>query len=425
MKYNYELLIKYCNENKILLNKDYSNMIINRNIYIDGKCKTTNCNENFNKTFRQLFKINGYCKCCSINLGKIKIKTTNLEKYGVENAMQNKEVQEKGRLTNLKKYGVENCFQSETFKEKLKITNLEKYGVIYPMQNKEVQEKCKLTNLEKYGVENCFQSEEIKEKSKLTNLEKYGVEHVMQNKEIKEKGNLTIFEKYGVEHISKSQFIKDKIKSTNLENHGVEYSLQIPEVRKQIMATNLEKYGVNYHTQNKEIKQKIKDTNLEKYGVECVFENEDIKQTIRDNNIIKYGAVHHLQNAECAENHLKSTYKKKTYITPSNKILFYQGYENFALDELLHTENIKEEDLLNSRVDVPEIWYYDKNNNKRRHYVDFYIKSQNRCIEIKSSWTFSQEKNNVFEKQIAAKESGYLYEIWIYDKNGIKTNIYM
>ena len=104
---------------------------------------------------------------------------------------------------------------------------------------------------------------------------------------------------------------------------------------------------------------------------------------------------------------------------PSGKIICYQGYENYGLDELLYVEKICEDDIITNIKYVPEIWYNDKNNKRRRHYVDIYIKSQNRCIEIKSTWT-NQEINNVFEKQKAAKELNLKYEFWIYDKNGYK-----
>lgn len=86
---------------------------------------------------------------------------------------------------------------------------------------------------------------------------------------------------------------------------------------------------------------------------------------------------------------------------------------------MLNIEHILEEDMITSRKEVPEIWYNDKTNKKRRHFVDIYIKSQNRCIEVKSRWT-NQEKNNVFEKQAAAIELGYKYEIWIYNEKGNK-----
>ena len=57
-------------------------------------------------------------------------------------------------------------------------------------------------------------------------------------------------------------------------------------------------------------------------------------------------------------------------------------------------------------------------------YVDIYIPSQNRCIEVKSDWTYNIKTNNIALKQLAAKELGYNYEIWVYDKKGNKTICY-
>jgi predicted AAA+ superfamily ATPase len=120
---------------------------------------------------------------------------------------------------------------------------------------------------------------------------------------------------------------------------------------------------------------------------------------------------------------LKGSYNKKQYTFPSGNVINYQGYENFAFDELLNIEKINETDIIVNRKEVPEIWYNDKNGKKHRHYVDFYIKSQNRCIEVKSAWT-NQDKNNVFEKQTAAIDLGYKYDIWIFDNKGNKINSY-
>lgn len=114
---------------------------------------------------------------------------------------------------------------------------------------------------------------------------------------------------------------------------------------------------------------------------------------------------------------LENAYNRKEYTLPSGKQIYLQGYENFMLDYLLSVEKIYEDDIITKRKDVPEIWINDKNGKRRRHYVDFYIKSQNRCIEVKSTFT-NQEKNNVFEKQKAGKDLGLNYEIWIFDKNG-------
>ncbi len=86
------------------------------------------------------------------------------------------------------------------------------------------------------------------------------------------------------------------------------------------------------------------------------------------------------------------------------------------MDRLLNDERIDEDDIVTARTEVPEIWYNDKLGKRRRHYVDIYIKSQNRCIEIKSTWTV--QKDNVFEKQAAAKSNGLDYDIWIFSDKG-------
>ena len=83
---------------------------------------------------------------------------------------------------------------------------------------------------------------------------------------------------------------------------------------------------------------------------------------------------------------------------------------------LIEKEKIDENDIFVGCKNVPEIWYNDKTGKKHRHYVDIFIKSQNRCIEIKSSWTVKKE--NVFLKQNAAKEIGIIYEIWVYNEKG-------
>jgi hypothetical protein len=89
------------------------------------------------------------------------------------------------------------------------------------------------------------------------------------------------------------------------------------------------------------------------------------------------------------------------------------------LNDLLLKEGILEEDIVVKRTEVPCVWYRDKTGKKRRYYVDCFIKSQNRCIEVKSSWTFKKKEDFVYLKQKAVKDAGYECEIWIYDDKGI------
>ena len=67
----------------------------------------------------------------------------------------------------------------------------------------------------------------------------------------------------------------------------------------------------------------------------------------------------------------------------------------------------------------------NENGKKHRHYVDIFIPSQKRCIEVKSTLTAKKNEHNIFLKQNAAKELGYKYEIWVYDKNGNKVETYL
>ena len=57
--------------------------------------------------------------------------------------------------------------------------------------------------------------------------------------------------------------------------------------------------------------------------------------------------------------------------------------------------------------------------------MDIFIPSENKCIEVKSTWTAKKKKDNIFLKQNAGKELGYKYEIWVYDCKGNKVETYV
>lgn len=62
---------------------------------------------------------------------------------------------------------------------------------------------------------------------------------------------------------------------------------------------------------------------------------------------------------------------------------------------------------------------YRKNH---RHYVDIFIPTQNRCIEVKSTLTAKLNEHNIYLKQESAKIR--IYEIWIYNEKEEKINCY-
>lgn len=136
---------------------------------------------------------------------------------------------EKIKNTCMEKYGVENCSQSKEIKEKKEATYIEHYGM-HPKKTKEVQERYKNTCLERYGVENSAQVKEIKEKIQQTFLDNYGG-HPMLSQEIKDKVKNTCFEKYGG-YPAESQEVKDKMNSTFLNKYGSHPSQTIEGLEK-------------------------------------------------------------------------------------------------------------------------------------------------------------------------------------------------
>ena len=154
------------------------------------------------------------------------------------------------------------------------------------------------------------------------------------------------------------------------------------------------------------------------------MQSEDIKNKTKQTCLEKYGYEHPFQNSEIMEKSIKTSFRKKEYTFPSNKIIEIQGYESFALDELIINEKIDESDIITGIQNVPVIWYNDENGKKHRHYVDIFIPSQNKCIEVKSTWTYEKQIDIVLLKQNAAKELGYKYSIWVYNNKKEKINCY-
>lgn len=328
------------------------------------------CGKYGEKYLKYLYNHGALCKDCT-QLEKLEsMKRTNLIIYGVENALQNEDIKEKTRQTCLQKYGVEYVSQVEEFKEKAKQTCLEKYGVDHPLKSEEIRTKIKETCLEKYGFENVIQVQEFKEKSRETCLKKYSCENPFQVEEFKQKSRETC----------------------------------------------LEKYGVEYPIQNEKIKEKSRNTCLEKYGVENVTQVEEFKEKSIQTCLEKYGVKHPCQNPEILEKSRKSAYKLKMFKFPCENIVFVQGYEPFALRKLVEN-NYTYEDIIVSKSNVPEIWYI-KDNKNHRYFCDIFIPKENRIIEVKSIWTYEIDKEEIILKGNAVKDNGYIFDLWIFDKNG-------
>lgn len=121
----------------------------------------------------------------------------------------------------IKKYGFYCCVKCKTIK--IKKTNMKRYGVEYPMQRTEVLEKSRETLLKKYGIENISQRSDIRkirsERLKNDNyqakmlkgvISKFGVDNVSKIQSIKEQKEHTLMINFGVKNPSQSEFLFEK-----------------------------------------------------------------------------------------------------------------------------------------------------------------------------------------------------------------------
>lgn len=110
----------------------------------------------------------------------------------------------------------------------------------------------------------------------------------------------------------------------------------------------------------------------------------------------------------------KSRYKYKRFELPSGKIVNLQGYEPQVLTELLKTYT--EEDIV---IGVKEInletgkIIYAYGNGTHAYYPDFYIKSENKIIEVKSYYTYNSHLDRNLAKMKACINMGFEFEFKI------------
>jgi hypothetical protein len=387
--YNKDLLQEVCNRDTCIIDFDKIEKY-NREIKVDFIC---NCGCEYNRTFRSLYKIGAFCEKCGIN----KRRGNCLTKEISENICSRDKciiifdkLEKCNRDTKIKficNCGIE---YSKTFRLLYDI------GAFCKICTKNKRyEKVKQNSIEKYGVEHPQQYQEAKDKSKQTCIERYGVECPMKSQEVKDKSKQTCIERYGA---MKSQEAKDKSKQTCLNKYGVKYAFQSQEVKDKMKTTCIERYGVEYAFQSQEAKDKFKQTCIERYGVE-----------------------HISQYAEISEKQSKNAYKLKEFNFPYGNTIEVQGYEPLLLKNLVE-EGYIYEDIITKRTDVPVIWY-EKNNKQHRYYCDVYIPKINTIYEVKSTWTYKKDIEDIPFKKQACIDTGYLFELYVYDGKGIRQEI--
>jgi hypothetical protein len=199
--------------------------------------------------------------------------------------------------------------------------------------------------------------------------------------------------------------LRSKItKESNLVNYGTPSTNSLSSVKEKIKHSMLEKHGVSSYTISKDFIKKSEETKTIKYGSPKFVNPDKGKKTklnkYGDENynnhdkfietcIKKYGVEHVMQNKEIFEKQQLNSYGLKKY-----KHLYYRGtYELLFITEFEKLFDIN--DLENGFA----IKYYNEGKPKI-YFPDFIIKSRNKIIEIKSSWTYDNNGKNYLLKMI-------------------------
>ena len=219
---------------------------------------------------------------------------------------------------------------------------------------KEIQDKRRSTNLEKYGVDIASKLPEVIEKNKQSHIQNWG-DYAMRDKDVLNRRNSTCIDRYG----------------------GV--GMASPELFSKIKNSNVEKYGVEYYSSSDDWYDKCVKTALSKYGKEWVSKVDSINVKQQSGG-----------------------YSYHDFEFPSGKVVRVQGYEPKVLTKLVI--DYEESDIivgLQNIIDEIGFFHYEYEGKTHRYYPDIYLKSENRVIEVKSTYTFNKEK----EKNLLKRDS--------------------
>lgn len=230
------------------------------------------------------------------------------------------------------------------------------------------------------------------------------------------KNKLSLMGKFNIRHLEIENSIIEKHKNSSQWHHHLSED--------ELFYLNDMFYFVdNLSTKIKCLKQNIfevpkclvclKDLPKNKIGLYkhcnnlCKYKNDEI------NNRISKSVCESIDS----DIRVRSGRKWREYILPSGKIVSVQGYEPEALNILLQTYSEKEIEI------HPKFFIKYKFEGKiRRHKPDFYIKKENKIIEVKSIFTYNDDLDKNLAKKDSAIKQGYDYRFMIIGetKNGKK-----
>jgi hypothetical protein len=217
---------------------------------------------------------------------------------------------------------------------------------------------------------------------------------------IQEKRKKTNIEKYGIDIASKLPEVIEKNKQTHIQNWG-DYAMRNAELLKKRNNTYIERHG-GIGMGSNSIYKKVKQTTSERYGVEYFSKTNDWYDKCVNSALLKYGQTWTSKVDYINSRQQSGGFSYYDFEFPSGKVVRVQGYEPKVLAKL-----VIDYDEDNIVVGVQDIincigfFHYEYEGETHRYYPDIYIKSENRVIEVKSTYTFNKEK----EKNLLKRDS--------------------
>jgi hypothetical protein len=397
VKYNKALLDEVLEKDGASIKETYERYTFDTIIHF--QCE---CGEEHEKQFKSLVQHGGAkCEKCTLK-GMHEKQVITMEQKGQQHPFTRLDVREKARQNNKGLKYTKELLDGVIKRDEAILKN--EYDGLTRDVVIEFECKCGQENSKSFRalIENagakCKDCSELvrKDKHEKTCIENYGVSNPMQSKDVAQKIK-----------ISTNTFTVERLKESLGDNLVGEYD---PTTIGRDSNIRFKCYCCD---EEGEKPFRMIEESIGPFCKECTWVAKDylIKKSLKENYDVEYSLQHPAFNDKAsAKGRLL-----KPYTTPGGNVLMYQGYEHLALD-LLFMQDYDENDIINEKQNVPHIWWVDADGQEHRYYVDIYLKSENRMIEVKSDYRYEKDKDKLEFVWRTCVAEGFTYEVWIFNK---------
>lgn len=165
---------------------------------------------------------------------------------------------------------------------------------------------------------------------------------------------------------------------------------------------------------------KKKETSMELFGQDWYVQTKECQQKMKETCIKKYNVSHPMQDPIIHDKSHTKAHSLKKYEFQSGRTVNVQGYEPFALNDLLKIYN--ENDIIIGAKYMPEIWYHGEDGKYHRYFPDIYIPKKKLIIEVKSTFTLNKHRQKVINTRKTCIYLGFRFQLRLYDEKGNRLN---